>query len=102
MDEIRVKNSGLVPRSSIEEGGRGSLIIVGELILHLDDGSSQQTLRLSGKTDGVRLGPMLWHSMSDFTPDCVALLVASLPYDESDYIRDYEEFKKYTRALNLR
>ena len=140
MDEIRVKNSGLVPRSSIEEGGRGSLlvveggqmpfamarvyaihgvselgavrgmhahkktdqaifIIVGELILHLDDGSSQQTLRLSGKTDGVRLGPMLWHSMSDFTPDCVALLVASLPYDESDYIRDYEEFKKYAGAV---
>ena len=143
MDEIRVKNSGFVPRSSIEEGGRGSLLVVeggqmpftmarvyavhgvrepgaargahahkktdqaifiiaGELTLHLDDGSSQQSLRLREKEDGVRLGPMLWHSMSDFTPDCVALLVASLPYDESDYIRDYEEFKKYARTLNLR
>ena len=138
MDEIRVKNSGLVPRSTVDEGGRGSLlvvegerlpfpiarvyavhgvsesgaergahahkktdqaifIIVGGLTLHLDDGSSHQSFRLKEKDDGVRLGPMLWHSMNDFTPDCVALFVASLPYDESDYIRDYEEFKKYAR-----
>jgi len=129
MDEIHVKNSGLVPRSAFEEGGRGSLLVVeggqlpfimarvytihsvsepgavrgmhahkkadqvifiisGELSLHLDDGTSQQSFRLGEKDSGVRLGPVLWHSMSDFTPDCVALLVASLPYDESDYIRD--------------
>lgn len=139
MDEIRVKNSGLVPRSTVDEGGRGSLlvveggrmpfamarvyaihsvsspgaargahahkktdqvifIIVGGLTLHLDDGSLQQSLRLTSEDEGIRLGPMLWHSMSNFTADCVALLVASLPYDESDYIRDYEEFKKYART----
>ena len=43
---------------------------------------------------GVDLPPMLWHEMHDFTGDCVLLVIASDEYDESDYIRDYHDFKK--------
>ncbi|EIX3892683.1 WxcM-like domain-containing protein, partial [Salmonella enterica] len=31
--------------------------------------------------------------MSDFSDDCVLMILASNEYDESDYIRDYEVFK---------
>lgn len=31
--------------------------------------------------------------MFDFSDDCVLLVLASELYDESDYIRDYKEFK---------
>lgn len=70
-------------------------IVKGGLTLHLDDGTVQQELRLSENSLGIRLGPLLWHSMSDFTPDCVVLVVASDHYDESDYIRDYDDFRTY-------
>jgi hypothetical protein len=35
---------------------------------------------------------MIWREMYDFSEDCVLLILASEFYDESDYIRDYEEF----------
>ncbi|MBI3573436.1 WxcM-like domain-containing protein, partial [Candidatus Kaiserbacteria bacterium] len=42
---------------------------------------------------------LLWHTMHTFTPDCVLLAVANLPYDEADYIRDYDEFKKHAGSV---
>jgi hypothetical protein len=36
---------------------------------------------------------MLWHSMTEFSDDCVIFVVADMHYDEADYIRDYDEFR---------
>ena len=35
---------------------------------------------------------MVWHEMHGFSDDCVLLVLASEHYDESDYIRDYQDF----------
>jgi len=35
---------------------------------------------------------LTWREMYDFSPDCVLMVLASEYYDESDYIRDYQEF----------
>jgi hypothetical protein len=37
---------------------------------------------------------MIWREMHDFSEDCVLLVLASEHYDESDYIRDYDDFLK--------
>jgi hypothetical protein len=37
---------------------------------------------------------MIWREMFDFSDDCVLMVLASDYYDESDYIRDYDEFLK--------
>jgi len=37
---------------------------------------------------------LVWRNMKDFSKDAVLMVLASEHYDESDYIRDYEEFKK--------
>ena len=42
---------------------------------------------------GVRLGAMLWHTMTNFSKDCVILVLAADYYKEKDYIRNYAEFK---------
>ena len=34
----------------------------------------------------------VWDTMHDFTTGTVALAMASHPYEEEDYIRDYDEF----------
>jgi dTDP-4-dehydrorhamnose 3,5-epimerase-like enzyme len=43
---------------------------------------------------GLYIPPMYWHDM-EFSENAVMLSLASMPYDESDYIREYEDFKKY-------
>ena len=49
-------------------------------------------VRLDDPAIGLTLPPMVWHEMSDFSPDCVLMVLASAAYDEADYIRDYAEF----------
>lgn len=76
----------------------------GSFRLSLDDGQNQQSFKMSDPSLGIRLGPGLWHEMSDFSPDCVILVLASDYHKESDYIRDYKKFKqlavkKYARPL---
>ena len=72
--------------------------INGSFRLELDDGSLQASLILDRPDRGVYLGPHLWHVMRDFSPDCVILVLASAPYDETDYLRSYDEFLAYVAA----
>lgn len=37
----------------------------------------------------------MWREMYDFSSDAVLMVLASEYYDESDYIRNYDEFLKY-------
>ena len=60
----------------------------------LDDGKQKTTLRMDSPTTAVHVGPMIWHEMHNFSGKCIFLSLASDVYDESDYIRDYDEFKK--------
>ena len=36
--------------------------------------------------------------MYDFSPDAVLMVLASQMYDESDYIRNYDEFIKFVKG----
>jgi hypothetical protein len=73
--------------------------VQGAFTLDLDDGQIQQSIRLDTPGHGIRLGKLLWHTMRDFTPDNVILVVASDLYNEDDYIRDYETFLKHANSL---
>jgi hypothetical protein len=44
-----------------------------------------------------RIPPMIWREMNNFSSGSVCLVLASEYYDEEDYIRDYETFKKMAR-----
>ena len=68
--------------------------INGSFMLTLDDGERQQDVEMKRENEGIILGPMLWHTMHDFSGGCVLLIAASDYFDEADYIRNYEEFKK--------
>lgn len=59
----------------------------------LDDGAKRVEVRLDSPDKAVSIGPMIWREMHNFTADCVLLVLASLPYDEADYLRDYDKFR---------
>ncbi len=60
----------------------------------LDDGKTREEFILSSATQGLLIEEMYWREMDQFSDGCVILVLASELYDESDYIRDYNEFKK--------
>ena len=69
-----------------------AVALAGSCTMLLDDGERRASIRLDGPTTGLLLPPLVWHEMSDFSPECVLMVVADAPYDESEYIRDYSEF----------
>lgn len=54
----------------------------------------RSVFRLDRPDTGLYLGPMVWRELLHFTPGAVCLVLASLPYDDSDYFHDYEEFMR--------
>lgn len=70
--------------------------VSGACTVTLDDGTDKKTIRLSAGPEGIRIGQLVWHTLTDFIPGSVLLVIASEPYDESDYIRDYETFLSLT------
>ncbi|MFM1550319.1 MAG: sugar 3,4-ketoisomerase [Lentisphaeria bacterium] len=71
--------------------------INGSFVLKLDDGETQQEILMYRDHVGVVLGRLLWHEMHSFSTGCVLLVAASDYYDESDYIRSYDDFLQCAR-----
>lgn len=68
--------------------------VAGGCTITLDDGYDRCQVRLDRPDLALELGPMIWREMHDFTPDAVLLVLASAPYREADYIREYDRFLK--------
>jgi hypothetical protein len=60
----------------------------------LDDGRERREVRLSDPSRGLFVGAMVWRELHDLSPETVVAVLASAVHDESDYIRDYEVFRK--------
>ncbi len=71
-----------------------AIAVSGSCKMLLDDGESRTPYVLDSPHRALYIGPGMWREMSDFSADCVLMVIASEVYDETDYIRDYDEFKK--------
>ena len=69
--------------------------IHGSCKIKLDNGTEQKVVPLEKPYEGLYVGPGMWREMYDFSPDAVLMVMASDPYDETDYIRNYEDFLEY-------
>lgn len=58
----------------------------------LDDGRDRQQYELTRAYQGLYVPPMVWRELVNFTSGAVCIVLASRPYEESDYIREREEF----------
>jgi len=64
----------------------------GSFDLILDDGVKLFEFRLESQSVAVVVPPGYWRTLQNFSSDAVCMVLASAMYDESDYIRDYQEF----------
>lgn len=58
----------------------------------LENGSEKVEVVLNDRTKGLVIRENVWHEMWDFSTDCLLMVLASDFYDESDYVRDYQQF----------
>ena len=73
--------------------------VAGSSKVMITDGENREIVQLSRPMEGLYIPRMVWKEMYDFSPDSVLLVLASTHYDGSEYIRDYEEYKKEVENL---
>lgn len=71
----------------------------GSLHCVVDDGTSREEHVLDEPNKGIHVPPMCWCIQYKYSADAILLVLASAPYDASDYIRDYSEFLKAVPAV---
>jgi len=71
------------------------------IVTDLGRGEPAQVFHLVGSQAhrGLYVAPLVWRTLQWFTPGTVVLIISSEPYDESEYIRDYQEFMKEVGKL---
>lgn len=65
----------------------------GSFDVTLADGHDTRTFRLSNPARGLYIPPGLWRNIDNFSAGSVCLVLTTIPYSESDYVRDYDTFK---------
>ncbi len=87
-----------------ERGGHGhknlkQLIVAmsGSFDVILDDGSEKRRFHLNRSYYGLYLCPMVWRELDNFSSGSVCMVLASEHFDESDYYRDYAQFRDAAR-----
>ena len=64
----------------------------GSFDIVLDDGVNKERIHLNRPYFGLYVNTMVWRELDNFSSGSVCMVLASIPYDESDYYRDYGEF----------
>ena len=66
--------------------------VKGSFDVTLDDGRKGITVTLNRTYSGLYIPKLIWSGLANFSFGAICLVLASMPYDENDYIRDYNEF----------
>ena len=61
----------------------------------LNDGKTQKLISLNQPYMGLHILPGIWAAEINFSSGAICLVLASEKYEESDYIRNYEDFLNY-------
>ncbi len=70
------------------------IAISGSFDVILYDGRDTRRIHLNRSYNGLYLPPMIWREMDNFSSGSVCLVLASEPYREADYFRDYNSYLK--------
>ena len=60
--------------------------------MHIKDGTNTKVINLNKPHKGLLIVPGIWREIENFSSGCVCLVLASAEYDESDYLRDFDDF----------
>ena len=77
------------------------IALSGSFDVVLNDGSRSKTVNLNKPNKGLLIPNGIWRELDNFSAGAVCLVMASLVYNEDDYIRDYNDFIKFKISRTL-
>ncbi len=67
----------------------------GSFNIILDDGENKREFFLNHPNMALYIKQGIWREINNFSSGSICLVLASHPYNESDYIRDYNGYLKF-------
>lgn len=67
----------------------------GSFEVEMDDGSNKRTITLNRPYFGLHIPPGIWAAEKEFSSGAICLVLTSQPYNEKDYIRNYQDFLNF-------
>lgn len=64
----------------------------GSFDIVLNDGTEERKFSLNRSYYGLYVPKMIWRRIENFSTNSLALILSSMPYNEGDYIRDFNHF----------
>ena len=72
------------------------ICVYGEIEVSMDNRKGEiENIILNDPSEGLYVGPSMWHTMKWLKSDSILLVLASHHYDPKDYIHDYDQFKSW-------
>jgi hypothetical protein len=71
------------------------IAVSGSFDVLLDDSINKRIVHLDRPYIGLYILPGNWRELLNFSSGAICLVLASEVYDETDYIREYQDFKKF-------
>ncbi len=65
---------------------QGLIAVSGSCDIFIDNGQKTETIKLETPNKLLVVSPEDWHTMQNFSSDCVLLVLSSEHYDRNDYI----------------
>jgi dTDP-4-dehydrorhamnose 3,5-epimerase-like enzyme len=63
----------------------------------LDDGENKKVVTLNRPYYGLLVVPGIWRELLEFSSGAICLVLVSHQYNESDYIRNYQDYLSYRK-----
>jgi WxcM-like, C-terminal len=60
----------------------------------VEDSAGSARFTLNRSYEGLHVPRLVWRQLEGFSTNAVCLILASRPYEELDYVRDHEEFRR--------
>lgn len=70
------------------------IALSGSFDIILNDGEEEVKHSLNRSYYGLYVPNMIWRSIENFSTNSLALILSSTSFDEDDYIRDFNHFKR--------
>lgn len=74
------------------------ICVSGSLKIKCFDGNKETIYELNSPNEALYVAPNIWRTTFEHSSNAVLLVLASLEYNESDYIRDYNQFLEVVKC----
>ena len=77
------------------------IALSGSFDVIVDDGRERKVVTLNRSYVGLYVPNMIWRYLENFSTNAVCMILASQPYMETDYIREYSTFLKQVIDIKM-